>query len=84
MEYMELGELDLEGIEKACENLKEGYIPFQQLVLFKEANQRGPWARSSLGIHEGRGRKTQGKKNKCSKNPRCRRKINGFRTISND
>ena len=34
---MELGELDLEGIEKACENLKEEYIPFRQLVLFKEA-----------------------------------------------
>ena len=28
-EDMELGELDLEGIEKACENLKDGYIPFQ-------------------------------------------------------
>lgn len=27
-EDMELGELDLEGIEKACENLQEGYIPF--------------------------------------------------------
>ena len=27
-EEMELGELDLEGIEKACDNLKVGYIPF--------------------------------------------------------
>ena len=34
---MELGELDLEGIEKACKNLKEEYICFRQLVLFKEA-----------------------------------------------
>ena len=37
MEDMELGELDLEGIEKACDNLNTGYIPFNQLVLFKEA-----------------------------------------------
>ena len=29
-EDMELGELDLEGIEKASEKLKDGYIPFQQ------------------------------------------------------
>lgn len=28
-EEMELGELDLEGIEKAFENLKEEYIPFR-------------------------------------------------------
>ena len=34
---MELGELDLEGIEKACDNLKTRYIPFNQIVLFKEA-----------------------------------------------
>lgn len=34
---MELGEFDLEGIENACDNLKDGYIPLRQLVLFKEA-----------------------------------------------
>lgn len=28
-EDMELGELDLEGIEKSYKNLKDGYIPFQ-------------------------------------------------------
>jgi hypothetical protein len=28
VEDMELGELDLEGIEKECDNLKDGYIPF--------------------------------------------------------
>ena len=27
-EDMELGELDMEGIEKACDNPKYGYIPF--------------------------------------------------------
>lgn len=48
-EDMDLGELDLEGIEKACENLKEGYIPFQQLVLFKEALIKTKGARG-LGV----------------------------------
>lgn len=28
-EDMEVGELDLDGIEKACEDLSEGYIPTQ-------------------------------------------------------
>ena len=37
VEDMELGELDLEGIEKACDNPKIGYIPFSQSVLLKEA-----------------------------------------------
>ena len=36
-EDMELGELDLEGIEKACDNPKTGYIPFSQLILLQEA-----------------------------------------------
>ena len=36
VEDMELGELDLEGIEKACDNLKTRYILFNQLVIFKE------------------------------------------------
>ena len=34
---MELGELDLEGIEKVCDNPKTEYIPFSQSVLLKEA-----------------------------------------------
>lgn len=46
---MDLDDLDMEGIEKACENLKDGYIPFQQLVLFKEAliKTKGAWG---LGV----------------------------------
>ena len=44
-----MGELDLEGIEKACENLKEGYIPFRQPVLFKEALIKTKGVRS-LGV----------------------------------
>ena len=32
-EDMELGDLDLDGIEKACDNLTNGYIPFEQIVL---------------------------------------------------
>ena len=34
---MELGELDLEGIEETCDNPKTGYISFNQIVLLKEA-----------------------------------------------
>ena len=34
---MELGDLDLEGIEKACDNLTEGYIPFEKIALLQEA-----------------------------------------------
>jgi hypothetical protein len=37
IENMELGELDLECIEKACDNPKTGYIPFIQIALLKEA-----------------------------------------------
>ena len=49
VEDMELGELDLEGIEKACDNLKTRYIPFNQLVLFKEALKKYKGARG-LGV----------------------------------
>jgi len=37
VEDMELGELDLEGIEKACANPKTGYITFSHIALLKEA-----------------------------------------------
>ena len=32
-EEMEIGELDLDGIEKACDNLTKEYIPFEQIAL---------------------------------------------------
>ena len=32
-EDMDLGDLDLDGIEKACDNLTNGYIPFEQITL---------------------------------------------------
>ena len=35
VEDMELGELDLEGIEKACDNPKIVYITFNQIALLK-------------------------------------------------
>ena len=34
---MEIGELDLDGIEKACDNLLEEYIPLEQIDLLQEA-----------------------------------------------
>lgn len=36
-EEMDLGEPDLDGIEKACDNLSEGYIPAEQITLLQEA-----------------------------------------------
>lgn len=48
-EDMELRELDLEGIEKACDNPKTGYIPISELVLLKEALIRTKGARG-LGV----------------------------------
>ena len=33
---MELGELDLDGIEKAYDNPTSGYISFEQIALLKE------------------------------------------------
>jgi hypothetical protein len=37
IEDMELGELDLDGIEKSCDNPTSGYIPFEKIALLKEA-----------------------------------------------
>ena len=36
-EEIDLGELDLDGIEKVCDNLSEGYIPTKQITLLQEA-----------------------------------------------
>ena len=36
-EDMDLGELDLDGIKKACDNLSKGYIPLKQITLLQEA-----------------------------------------------
>ena len=37
VEDMDLGEMDLKGIDKACDNPKTRYIPFSQIVLLKKA-----------------------------------------------
>lgn len=34
---MEFSDLDLEGLEKSCDDLKEGYIPSQQVMLLHES-----------------------------------------------
>ena len=46
---MEIGELDLDGIEKACDNLLEEYIPSEQIALLQEALIKTKGARG-LGI----------------------------------
>ena len=84
---MELEELDLEGIEKACDNLKTGYIPFNQLVLFKEALIKTKGSRG-LGVvsdsMKGGERKTKREEDKFLENPGRRREAVGVRAIPND
>ena len=46
---MEIGELDLDGIEKAYDNLQKEYIPFEQIALLQEALIKTKGARG-LGI----------------------------------
>lgn len=48
-EETELGELDLQGIKKACDNPKEGYIPFRQDIILQEALIKTKGARG-LGV----------------------------------
>ena len=35
-EDMDIGDLDLEGIEKACVDVEQGYVPKEQVILLKE------------------------------------------------
>lgn len=49
IEEMEIGELDLDGIEKACDNLQEEYIPSEQIAPLQEALIKTKGARG-LGI----------------------------------
>ena len=34
---MDIGDLDLEGIEKACSDKVKGYVPEEQVSILKEA-----------------------------------------------
>ena len=86
-EDMDLGELDLERIEKAWKSLKDGYIPFQQLVLFKEALIKTKGARGlgvvSESMKGGEG-KRRGRRTNAQRIQDVKGKINGVRSISND
>ena len=57
---MDLGDLDLEGIEKACTKKYKGYAPQQQVSFLKEAILK---SRSSnlLGISSGSYKETKKK-----------------------
>ena len=37
VEDMDIGDLDLEGIEKSCTNVEKGYVLQEQVILLKEA-----------------------------------------------
>ena len=51
-EDMDIGDLDLEGIENACADLGKGYVPQEQVILLKEAILRAR-ASNQLGISSG-------------------------------
>ena len=36
VEDMDIGDLDLDGIERACEDAKKGYVPQERVILLKE------------------------------------------------
>ena len=73
---MELGELDLEGIEKACDNPKTWYISFNQIALLKEVLIKTKWVRGPgvvLNSMKGGEGKHRGRRSNFSYNSRCGR-----------
>ena len=51
-EEMDIGDLDLEGIEKAYSDKVQGYVPQEQIILLKEAILKAKFSNSS-GINSG-------------------------------
>ena len=49
---MDIGDLDLEGIEKACSDKAHGYVPQEHVSLLKEAIIKAKFS-NSLGIKLG-------------------------------
>ena len=52
IEYIDIGDLDLEGIEKYCPEKDKGYVPQEQVSLLKEAILKAKTS-NSLGISLG-------------------------------
>ena len=57
-EEMDIGELDLEGIEEAYSDKVKGYVPQEHAILLKEAILKAKFS-SSLGINSGSFKETK-------------------------
>ena len=73
---MDIGDLDLEGIEKACSDKVKGYVPQEQVSLLKEAILKAKFS-NSLGINSGSFKETKKSGEDNGKKPR--RKSNKHR-----
>ena len=60
IEYMDLGELDLEGIEKSCIEKGKGYVPQEQVSLLKESILK-EISSNTLGTSSGAHKETKNK-----------------------
>ena len=68
---MDIGDLDLEGIEKACSDKDHGYIPQEQVSLLKEAILKAKFS-NSLGINLGSFKETKKFGEDSGKKPGCK------------
>ena len=70
---MDIGGLDLEGIEKDCTDVEKGYVPQEQVILLKESILQYQ-ASKQLGIISGYHKETKRKFEELAK--KARQKLN--------
>ena len=63
---MDIGDLDLEDIEKECSDKAHGYIPQEQVSLLKEAILKAKFS-NSLGINSGSFKEKKSGEDSCKK-----------------
>ena len=68
VEYMDIGELDLEGIEKSCSEKDKGYVTQEQVSLLKEAILKAKFS-NYLGINLGSIKETKKIVEECGRKP---------------
>ena len=65
---MDIGELDLEGIEKSCAEKDKGYVPQEQVSLLKESILKTKTS-NSLGINSRSFKETKKIVEECGRKP---------------
>ena len=86
IEDMELGELDLDGIEKACDNPTIRYIPFEKITLLKEVIIKTKGVRGLGVVSEPMkgGRQKTRMKTQHEEDSRSGGKVGGIKAIPDD